>query len=203
MKKLFNIALMCAAAMTATAFVSCDPNNDGKDDDDTVYNEFAFDGRTYDFSAGFGGIEFWGDYYENGLANDVPISLFMNDEENEGDISIIVDMLVPVGKDRPVVGTYTFDDSLEPFTFTYEDEYSYVELNNVVYEDDEDDEEFAMTGGTVKVLSIVGTGDDAVYTIEVDCTLEDEAGASAGSIQGTWRGTLEWYDESESNESRR
>ena len=53
---------------------------------------------------------------------------------------------------------------------------------------DADGKKLKITGGTVKI-SVAGVGDMAIYSIAIDCTLEN-----GGKVKGTFRGTLKWYD---------
>ncbi|MDR2891281.1 MAG: hypothetical protein LBV18_06810 [Alistipes sp.] len=142
--------------------------------------EFTVDGTTYDFAEGYGSMGFYGDYYDNDRSES--ISLYLNDAAES--TTICIDMLVPSGEERLVDGTYTFGDSLEPFTFTDEDGYCYVMCEGYKYH---------IVDGAVEV-SVSNTGDYPVYTIELDCALEDAMGEPAGDITGSCKGPLSWDD---------
>ena len=92
--------------------------------------------------------------------------------------------------------TSWFEGSYNPS----EDEtaFTYGQNSSIYYPVDEGPESFHITGGTVKV-SVSGTGDGAIYTIDIDCTLEadkledgDITGKVHGYVKGIYRGTLGW-----------
>ncbi len=64
--------------------------------------------------------------------------------------------------------------------------YSSNDLTVIPFADEQGDE-YDFTGGTVTVAVSGNT-----YTIKIDCTLE-----SGGTVKGTYKGELNWYDESE------
>jgi hypothetical protein len=130
-----------------------------------------------------GAMNYYGPFFNASTEN---LQLGIASIYNEG---LVFDMLLPRGSTRLVAGTYTFTASTESswntlpaFTFTDNEYTSFVQ--------DAEGGRLKITGGTVKVV-ISGTGDTAVYTIAVDCTLD-----GGGTAKGTYRGTLTWYDES-------
>ncbi|MDR2037329.1 MAG: InlB B-repeat-containing protein [Bacteroidales bacterium] len=138
-------------------------------------NRFEANGKT--LHPYRGGMDYWGHFF-NAATENVFIGLTTIYGE-----WIALDMLVPDGRNRLVAGTYTFGTagtSAVAYTFVDNDYTSYVQ--------DADGNKLKMTGGTVKV-TVTGTGDDAVYTITVDCMLEND-----GKVKGTYRGPLKWYD---------
>ena len=124
-----------------------------------------------------GQVDYCGHFFNTSTEN-VWLELFTISDER-----IAIDMLVPNGNNRLVAGTYTFNSSgatAPAFTFVNNDYTSYVQDASGI--------RARMTAGTVKV-SITGTGDNAVYTIAIDCTLEN-----GGKVSGTYRGKLTWRD---------
>ena len=134
-------------------------------------NRFEVNGNTY--LPYFGGTDYWGHFF-NASTENISLTLFTLNSE-----AIAIDMLVPNGNDKLVAGTYTFNANgatAPAYTFVDNDYTSYVR--------DTAGNKLKMTAGTVKI-SFTGTGDNAVYTIAIDCTLEN-----GGKVKGTYRGTL-------------
>ena len=141
-------------------------------------NRFDVNGSIYQPFTGL--ITYWGHFFNSSTEN-VYLGLPTISDE-----WITVDMLVPNGNNKLVAGTYTFnsDGATAPaFTFVNDDNTSYAE--------DAAGNKLNITAGTVKV-SVTGTGDNAIYTIAIDCTLEN-----GGKVKGTYRGKLTWTDETE------
>ena len=137
-------------------------------------NNFSVNGIDYGISSGE--MEFYGNWYGNN-ANNIDLTL-------EGsNIEIYLEMFVPNNSDRLVAGTYNLVESDNPMPFTY--------FSGDMAVNDKDF--FYIVHGTV-VVSVAGSGNNAVYTITLDCTLTDENGDIAGTIKGTYRGTLTWND---------
>jgi len=138
-------------------------------------NRFNVNGSTYNLYSGQ--VDYCGHFFNASTEN---VWLQLANMYGEW---IAVDMLVPNGNNKLVAGTYTFNPNgatAPAYTFVNNDYTSYAH--------DIDGNRLRMTAGTVKV-SITGTGDNAVYTIAIDCSLEN-----GGSVKGTYRGTLKWYD---------
>ena len=131
------------------------------------------------YSSGyFGAMFYYGHHYSNS-ANNVDLNLYSESEE------IYFEMFVPNGQNRLVEGTYNLNSNYEQFTYHIGALFT-------------DDSVYYVTGGTVKI-SVSGSGDDAEYTIIFDCILSDENTGAAGTLKGTYTGTLEWYDEEDEN----
>lgn len=145
------------------------------------YNKFTIIGDTYEVSEGNGAMHYWGDYYDNNTDNVILGILFGNVPEIS---SIEINFLVPIGNDRLVAGTYNFSQDYTQFTYAPEDSVIRFYGNSISY---------CIKEGTVKI-SVSGTGENAIYTIEINCTLEDEDGNVTGTVTGTYRGTLGWRD---------
>ena len=169
MKKLSILSLALVFVLSLLTF-GC-----GNGSTEIDYNKFTIAGKTYELSEGE--MSFYGNYYSIN-SNNVDLWLGGTDAE------IFIEMFVATSANRLVAGTYNMADNYSPLTFHaggafIDGEYEY----------------YYITGGTVKI-AISGTGDDAIYTITIDCTIEDEDENAAGTIKGTYRGTLEWFDES-------
>ena len=139
-------------------------------------NRFDVNGETYTITRG--GMDYWGNYFNAATDN---IFLGLTTGNNEW---IALDMLVPNGNNRLVAGTYTFSTATGASIAAY----TFVDNNYTSYIQDADNNKLKITGGTVKI-SVTGTGDNAIYTILIDCTLEN-----GGIVKGIYRGTLKWYD---------
>lgn len=117
--------------------------------------------------------------------------------ELEDNCYISIGFFVPMDKDRVPAGTYNCtDDEDDAAPFTFLDNWSAVQVYDDVVVDDEGGYiyyQYFMTGGTITV-AVTGTGDDAVYTITIDCTYYDDNNDGTFSVKGTYRGTFEWYD---------
>lgn len=141
-----------------------------KGDDEVNYNRFSVNGMTQQITGG--GMWYYGNKYSQ-RAETVWLELY---SENKTIISL--NMFVPTGQTKLAAGTYTLDEYHTQFTFPG-GEVSDAEGNA-----------FGIIGGTMQV-SVSGSGDTAVYTVNVDCTI------TGGTVKGVYRGTLTWKDERE------
>ncbi|MCL2044433.1 MAG: hypothetical protein FWG89_09875, partial [Treponema sp.] len=156
------------------------------EEDNGVYSEFTIIGETYEIKNGT--MYHFGNFFSESAVN-VDLTLSTKDEDSW----IYFEMFVPNGNNRLVEGTYSPefpappDDDYPPFTYS---------SGSVVLSDT--DTSYYVSGGTVEV-SVSGSGNSAVYTIVIDCTLVVVVGESiyedAGTLEGTYIGTLLWNDE--------
>ncbi len=187
MEKLTKLALMCVAAMTALTFTACD-GGDKNDDDKTAVGEFTLGAKTWNFtntSIEDNIVEYFGLDYEGEGSNAGVIVLYLREKDRDATDGAYfeIDMLLAEGEDHLLEGTYNFSTSYEDMTFTGISSF---------YENDET--MLNATGGTIEV-SIEGSGDNAIYTIEIEMSLKTEdSGEPAGTVTGTWRGKLGWVE---------
>ena len=143
-----------------------------------TYNKFIINGNTYEITEGE--MTFWGVSLDDESNN---VDLFLSAEDDS--VQIYFEMFVPLANDRLTAGTYTLNDNYATFTYSFGD---------VRIKDDSIPEGgffFDVTGGTVRV-SVSGTGASAIYTIDIDCPLEDFWTGDVGSIKGVYMGNLDW-----------
>ena len=139
-------------------------------------NNISVNGVDYTISAGE--MVFRGDFYRN----NVNLITLMLEGPN---IDIDFDMMIPNNTNRLVPGTYRYG-SFAPFAFPYSTTFLYNDISEVT-------NTFDIRHGTV-VVSVAGSGNNAIYTITIDCALTDENGNTAGTIKGTYQGTLAWSE---------
>jgi len=173
--KRFWLVISVMVLVFGMTVVGCDDGSTSSSGGDNV---FTISGKTYGIVGGE--MMHYGHYYSTS-ANNVDLVLFSED------VYIYFEMFVPVANNRLVAGTYSLsqaaNEDFPPFTYAYGATGT-------------EDFDYSVTGGTVQV-SVSGSGNNAVYTITIDCTLiNDDTGAAAGTMKGTYKGTLDWEDES-------
>jgi hypothetical protein len=161
-----------------------------------AFNKFSINGETYEINSGY--TIHYGDYFGNNLSN---IDLFLGEAEAEG-VSIYFEMLVPLENEKLIEGIYTFDEEASK-AFTYRRGNIWIYKTGGIEYDGEYEygsEVLLINGGTVKIF-VSGMGNDAIYTIDVDCTLEvyvfGEDGfdtIDGGYVKGVYRGTLNYEE---------
>ncbi|MCL2067358.1 MAG: hypothetical protein FWG99_07835 [Treponema sp.] len=177
MKKLVKliglIALITAAGFTMIACPSGGGSSDGSGyvpSGGSNYGNFTLRGKTYTFGQE-GEIQDYGSEF----------SLCLFTEQTE-DLYIIIefDLYGPENSDVLVAGTYNMSETNKPFTF----DFGCVDMNTK-----DDSNYYYVSGGTVKV-TVSGKGENATYTITIDCTLEDDDEKPAGTVKGTYKGPI-------------
>lgn len=137
---------------------------------DPVYNSFVINGTTYEFT--LGNMKNFGDVFDTS-ANNVDLNLISNDTIKD----LYFEFFVPIGNQKLVSGTYSFAYTCTQFTYSA----GRIQTPEMNYD---------VTSGTIKI-SVSGSGNDAIYTIEFDCTIKDVLDLPAGTLKGTYRGTLD------------
>lgn len=158
-------------------------NNNGSGSNSST-NEFSFNGETYKFTSG--NIDYFGNYYSESAKN-MEISINSNSK------IILIDILVPNEKNILVSGTYNYSDepneNFPPFSFCsliIQNEMNTFNLNSV----------YKSTGGTV-IVTVSGSGEQAIYTISVNCPMKDFEGNLSGNLTGKYIGKLSYTDYSD------
>ena len=142
-------------------------------------NFFSINGITYRL--------YKGEMYYKGpvipdRSNNIELYLFYEDENDYEEI--FLDLYIPDGNNRLVEGTYNLTYNYEPFTCSYGEIQIEKDRRLLFY--------YRITGGTLQV-SVTGSGDDAIYTINIDCNIEDQNGLTE-TVRGTYRGTIAWFE---------
>jgi len=159
MKKLLLLLL----PLLALSFNACSD----KDDDNPTENKLTINGKNYDLSGG--SMHYYGSN-ENEDAINVDLVL-----RATNGAYLELEMFVSNGNTKLVAGTYNLNPNFKEFT--YSDSYAV----------DENDNDFEITGGTIKVAV---SGD--TYTITINCNLK-----GGGTAKGEYKGSLTWSDDSE------
>ena len=117
-----------------------------------------------------------------GVSNNIELYLFYEDENDYEEI--LLDLHVPSGNDRLVDGAYTLTFDYAPFTYSYGE--IQIEKNRRLLFN------YRITGGTLQV-SASGSGNDAIYTINIDFTIADQNGLT-DTVKGVYKGTIAWFE---------
>jgi len=136
------------------------------------YNVFVIDGFIYETDIGF--FYNYGNYYGENATN---IDMFLEGEY----IDIYFELFVPNNYDRIIAGTYSLSNEYPPPPFTFLS--GSMVTFDVYYE-----AYYEVLDGTLEV-SVSGTGDDAIFTIAINCLVEDDYG-DIFRIRGIYRGPL-------------
>lgn len=165
--------------MLALSFNSC--SKDDGDGDNVEYNKFTINNNTYELTSGF--MEYYGyDNDHNDLKNAASIMIYIGynsweEVENAFDrgeaAGVEITVNVPKTSTKLVAGTYPFNPN------------SGIAFNCIGGFADEGEDDHKFTEG---IVTVSVSGD--IYTIKVDCTLDN-----GGAVKGTYKGTLNWFDE--------
>ncbi|MCL2093989.1 MAG: hypothetical protein FWH12_07315 [Treponema sp.] len=142
-----------------------------------VYNQFNLGGENYVIWEGE--ISYHGNWFSNNAVN-IDLVLY-SDFDSPSYFQITFELNVPNGNESLVAGTYGPTTSDDPPAFTYVSGYVYIE-NDPGWQMGSE-----VIDGTL-VVTVTGSGSNAVYTIVVNCLLDSFFGPI--TLQGTYRGPL-------------
>jgi len=165
----FWLVIPVITLVFSMAVTGCD---DGSESSEPVYdNNFIINGETHKLTHGI--MYYFGNYFSESVTN-VDFVLYTSDNK----FNVYFELLVPNGNPTLVSGTYNLAlNERHDRSFTYV--IGYVNKS------------FTASSGTVNV-SVSGNPGNVKYVITIDCTLVDEDNKPAGTIKGTYGGSLGW-----------